>query len=152
MARDRGGPKLVHHVMLYPVIERNFNSKSYQDNGSGYLLSKGMMAWFWDLYQRTPADASHPYMAPIKAADLRGIAPALVVTAEFDPLRDEGEAYAKRLQQAGVPTVCKRYDGMIHGFFGMVGVMDKSTDAMQLVATTLKKAYGTQQAVPIKTA
>ncbi len=143
MARDRGGPALVHQVMLYPVIDRNYQTRSYQDNASGYLLTKEMMVWFWDLYLRSPADASHPYAAPIKAADLRGVAPATIITAEFDPLRDEGEAYARRLQQAGVPTVCTRYDGMIHGFFGMVEAMDRSRQAMQQVAAALKRAYGT---------
>ena len=141
MARDRGGPKLVHQVMLYPVIENNFNTKSYQDNATGYLLSRDMMVWFWDLYLNKPKEASHAYVAPIRAADLRGVAPALIVTAEFDPLRDEGEAYGKRLKEFGVPTVVKRYDGMIHGFFGMYETISASNDLINQVSDALKQAF-----------
>ncbi|MEE9284344.1 MAG: alpha/beta hydrolase [Dehalococcoidia bacterium] len=141
MARDKGGPALAHQVLVYPVIDREFTTPSYQDNGEGYLLSKPMMAWFWDLYLRDDADASNPYAAPIKATDLKGVAPALIITAEFDPLRDEGEAYGQRLSEAGVPTVCSRYDGMIHGFFGMIEAIDRSREAIKEASTTLKRAF-----------
>lgn len=141
MARDRGGPPLSLQLLAYPVIERNFNRPSYRENAEGYLLTKAMMAWFWDQYLRSAADARHPYAAPIKAADLRGVAPALVLTAEFDPLRDEGEAYAQRLKEAGVPTTCTRYAGMIHGFFGMFTALDKSRQAIGQASDALKAAF-----------
>ena len=88
------------------------------------------MVWFWDHYLADPAEAAHPYASPLRAKSLAHLPPALVVTAEFDPLRDEGEAYATRLREAGVPTVTSRWDGMNHGFFFWVGVVDSATDAM----------------------
>ncbi len=141
MARDKGGPPLSLQVLVYPVIEPDYSRPSYRENAEGYLLSKEMMVWFWDLYLRNEADASDPYAAPIKAADLAGVAPALVITAEFDPLRDEGEAYGQRLADAGVPTVCSRYDGMIHGFFGMVEAIDRSRVAIKEASDALKRAF-----------
>ena len=141
MARDKGGPPLSLQVLVYPVIDRDYSRPSYRENAEGYLLSKEMMVWFWDLYLRNEADASNPYAAPIKAADLTGVAPALVITAEFDPLRDEGEAYGQRLADAGVPTVCSRYDGMIHGFFGMVEAIDRSRVASKEASDALKRAF-----------
>ncbi|MSQ25790.1 MAG: alpha/beta hydrolase [Dehalococcoidia bacterium] len=140
MARDRGGPSLRHQLLVYPVIERNFATQSYRENGSGYLLSRSMMEWFWDHYMRTPSDAEHPYLAPIRAASLHGLPPATVITAEFDPLRDEGEMYARALQAAGVPTTCTRYPGMIHGFFGMYHIMDQGKKAMADAGAALRKA------------
>ena len=83
------------------------------------------MKWYWNHYLANDADAANPYAAPMQAKDLAGLPPALVITAEFDPLRDEGKAYADRLQAAGVTTTYSRYDGMIHGFFGLPAVVDK---------------------------
>ena len=143
MCRDRGGPSLVHQLLVYPVIERNFETSSYQDNKEGYLLSKGMMEWFWGHYLGDESEAEEPYAAPIKAKDLSGLPAAHVITAEFDPLRDEGETYAQRLMEAGVPTRCERYDGMIHGFFGMSTVVDKSKTAIAEASKELRKAFGT---------
>ena len=141
MAQDRGGPRLVQQVLDYPVIERDFATKSYNDNADGYLLSRDMMVWFWDHYLNDDSEATHPYVAPMHAKDYSGLPPALVITAEFDPLRDEGAAYARRLAEAGVPTKHSDYSGMIHGFFGMWAVIDKSKDALTEVADTLKNAF-----------
>ena len=141
MATDKGGPRLAGQVLIYPVIERNFDRRSYQENREGYLLTRSAMEWFWKLYLRADSDADHPYAAPIKANDLRWLAPALVITAEFDPLRDEGEAYAKRLSEADVPTVCTRYGGMFHGFFDIFDGMDKSEAALRQVSQALNAAF-----------
>jgi acetyl esterase len=141
MARDRKGPPLVHQALVYPVIERNLESASYRENGEGLFLTKAMMKFFWKQYVRTDADAEHPYAAPIKAKDLRGLPPALVQTAEYDPLRDEGEAYAKALKKVGIPTKLTRYNGMIHGFVSMWSEIDAGRDALAEVARELKKRF-----------
>jgi acetyl esterase len=119
MARDRGGPALRHQLLIYPVTDADFTRASYRENAEGYLLTAKAMEWFWGHYVADPAQRHEPYAAPLRAKDLSGLPPAFVITAEYDPLRDEGEAYAKRLEQAGVPTRLQRYDGAIHGFFAM---------------------------------
>lgn len=142
MARDRGNPSLAFQLLVYPVTARDFNTHSYQQNADGYLLSKAGMQWYWDHYLQNPTDASNPYAAPLAASDLSNLPPALVITAEYDPLCDEGEAYAQRLQDAGIPTTCTRYDGMIHGFFGMPTAVDKGKQAVDEAAAALRQAFG----------
>ena len=141
MARDRGGPALTFQLLVYPVTERNFTTVSYQQNAEGYLLSRAGMEWYWDHYLDDAAQALNPYAAPLQAKDFSNLPAALVITAEFDPLCDEGEAYAQRLQAAGVATTCSRYDGMIHGFFGMSAVLDKGKQAVDQAAAALRKAF-----------
>ncbi len=141
MARDRGGPALTFQLLVYPVTERNFTTVSYQQNAEGYLLSRAGMEWYWDHYLDDAAQALNPYAAPLQAKDFSNLPAALVITAEFDPLCDEGEAYAQRLQAAGVATTCSRYDGMIHGFFGMSAVLDKGKQAIDQAAAALRKAF-----------
>lgn len=128
MARDRDGPRIDHQLLIYPVTApaRGTRFASYTDNADGYLLTRGSMEWFWDHYLHSPDDGTSPYASPLHAADLGGLPPALVVTAEFDPLRDEGQAYAQRLHDAGVTVTSSPYDGVIHGFFWMGGVLDHS--------------------------
>ncbi|MSQ12523.1 MAG: alpha/beta hydrolase [Dehalococcoidia bacterium] len=147
MARDKGGLKISAQLLAYPVTDRNYDTKSYKDNAAGYLLTKDSMKWFWDLYLSKDADAKNPYAAPLQAKNFKGLAPAIVFTAEFDPLRDEGEAYAKKLEEAGVQTVCKRYNGQIHGFFGMPG-MDDGAKAVAEASDFVKKAFGPIKAAP----
>jgi acetyl esterase len=142
MARDRGGPSLAFQLLVYPVTDRNFGTGSYQENGEGYGLSKDGMSWYWDQYLSSPSDASNPYAAPLQATDLSGLPAALVITAEYDPLRDEGEAYAHSLQAAGVPTICTRYDGMTHGFFNNYDVIDKGKEAISQASSALVEAFG----------
>ena len=96
MSRDRGGCDIAFQLLVYPVTERNFDTPSYIDNAEGYQLSRDGMIWYWDHYLASAADAANPYAAPMQADDLSGLPPALVITAEFDPLRDEGEAYAEK--------------------------------------------------------
>ncbi len=142
MARDRQSLALAFQLLIYPVTDRNFTTASYTNNAEGYLLSKAGMQWYWDHYLSDPSDASNPYAAPLQATDLSGLPSALVVTAEYDPLCDEGEAYGARLKAAGIPTVCTRYDGMIHGFFGMANVLDKAKLAIDESSIALRKAFG----------
>ncbi len=141
MARDRGGARPVMQLLVYPVTDRDYRTTSYQDNADGYQLTRDTMIWYWDHYQESEGDAANPYAAPLQSKDLAGQPPALVITAEFDPLRDEGEAYAQRLQAAGVATTCTRYDGMIHGFFGMSAVVDKGRQAIDQASAALKAAF-----------
>jgi acetyl esterase len=140
MARDRGGPLPVFQLLIYPATDARCDTASFRDNGEGYFLTAAGMRWFWDHYLRTGEDAAHPYASPLRAEELHGLPPALVITAEYDPLRDEGEAYAERLRQAGVAARTRRFAGMIHGFVGMGGVLpqgdralDEAAEAMRLV-------------------
>ena len=130
MARDRGGPRIAYQLLVYPVTDASLDTPSYRENADGYLLTRSVMEWFWNHYTKA-TDRESPYASPLRARDLKGLPPALVITAEFDPLRDEGEAYARRLEQAGVPVKVRRFDGMIHGFFGMGAVFPQAATALQ---------------------
>jgi acetyl esterase len=141
-ARDEGKPRIVHQLLVYPVTDARFDTNSYRDNAEGYFLSRADMEWFWNHYLATPADAANPYAAPLRSNDLRGLPSATVITAQFDPLRDEGEAYAKKLKDAGVPVELRRFDGVIHGFFSMGDMIAKGKTAVQLASDALRKAYG----------
>jgi len=141
MARDRGAPRLVFQLLVYPVTDATFDTPSYRDNAEGYLLTAGDMRWFWGHYLGTAADGANPYASPARARRFTDLAPALVITAEFDPLRDEGERYARQLEEAGVPVRLSRYEGMIHGFFGMTQLMDKARAAVQEACGNLKLAF-----------
>jgi acetyl esterase len=142
MARDRRGPRLAYQLLVYPVTDARFDTASYRDNAEGYFLTTAMMKWFWKKYLADAADALHPYASPLRAKDLAGLPPGLCITAEYDPLRDEGEAYAARLREAGVPVATSRYDGMFHGFFGMGALLDQGRTAVAEAAEALRKALG----------
>ena len=141
MARDRGGPAIMQQTLIYPVIDFNFETTSYRDNAEGYLLSTKSMQWFWGHYLASEADGGNPYASPLRAQTLAGLPPALVISAEYDPLRDEDEAYAKRLRAAGVDVTYTRYDGQIHGFFQMYLLFDDSKAAMRQVCDMLRAAF-----------
>lgn len=141
MARDRGGPRLIFQAMVYPVTDATFSTPSYVENADGYLLTKDSMVWFTNHYIETETDRKHPHLSPVHAEDLSNLPPALIITAEFDPLRDEGEALAAKLKAAGVPVTQTRYDGMIHGFFQMPAVLAQGRQAIEEVATALKAAF-----------
>ena len=143
MTRDRGGPALAFQALVYPVTDCDFDRPSYKDNAEGYNLTSDSMRYYWDQYVPNPADRMHPYVSPIRAASLAGIAPALVITAEYDPLRDEGEAYARALGAAGVPVTLTRYPGMIHAFFRFTNAVDAARAAVAEVVAALQKAWGT---------
>ncbi len=143
-ARDEGGPELALQVLVYPVCDCDFDTPSYLSNAEGYLLEREEMQWFFDCYTDGGThDPKQESISPLRAGDLRGIAPALVITAEYDPLCDEGEAYAARLREAGVPVEQRRYDGLIHGFFGLSAAFDASRDAVALVGTAVRRSFGT---------
>ena len=144
-AKDRGGLPIAFQLLVYPVTAVDFSTGSYKQNADGYLLTMDGMKWYWNHYLSSDADASNPYAAPLAAKDLSGLPPALVITAEFDPLRDEGEAYAKKLQDAGVAATAIRYDGMIHGFFGMSAVLDKGAQAVAQASSALMAAFAAQK-------
>lgn len=139
-ARDNNVSGLKLQLLVYPVTDHSYGTVSYKDNGDGYLLTKNMMTWFWDHYLASPEDGKNPYVSPLQAKDVKGVAPAVVYTAEFDPLRDEGEAYSTRLKDAGLLLHSKRYDGQIHAFFQMGGVFPAASDAYADAANHMKKA------------
>lgn len=118
MARDRGAPTLAAQLLLYPMVDPNFDTESYRRYGEGFYNPRPALQWYWDQYVPSPADREHPYAAPLNA-DLRGLAPAIVVTAGHDPLRDEGVAFGDALERAGVATTRLNFDGAIHGFMTM---------------------------------
>ena len=109
-------------------------------HGDGYFLEADGMRWFWDHYLGPEGDGADPHASPIRASDLSGLPPAVVVTAEYDPLRDEGEAYAAALAAAGVPVTRRRYGGMIHGFVSMPMLFPEADDAVALVAEASRRA------------
>ncbi|ODR04820.1 esterase [Mycolicibacillus koreensis] len=118
LARDRGGPALAGQLLLYPIVAADFDNDSYRRFGSGFYNPREALQWYWDQYVPDPADRRDPYASPLNA-DLDGLAPAVLVAAGHDPLRDEAIAYAEALQAAGVPTVQRYHDGAIHGFMTM---------------------------------
>lgn len=138
MTRDRGGPPIAAQALIYPITDCDFDRPSYRDNADGYFLTTKQMKWFWDHYVSSPAQMLEPYASPIRAASLSGLPRALIQTAEFDPLRDEGEAYAEALRAAGVPVTLRRYDGLIHAFVKRVDTFDAALEAIREVGTWLK--------------
>jgi acetyl esterase len=140
--RDEGGPTLCGQLLIYPVTDYHTpGTRSYWDNAEGYGLTRDTMIWFWDHYLADSADAANPYASPLRAAEFARLPPALVVTAEFDPLRDEGEDYAARLRAAGVPVRLSRWDGMNHGFLFWVGLVDKAGAALAETCAWLREAF-----------
>ncbi len=143
MARDRGGPKIAFQLLVYPATRRELDTPSQKQFAEdGYILSRADMEWFWGHYLAGDADAANPYACPDRADSLAGLPPAFVMTAEYDPLRDEGEAYAARLREEGVATVLKRYGGVTHGFFGMPTLLEKSRVAIAEASAALRDAIG----------
>ena len=140
MARDRGGPRPVFQLLVYPVTDYDDDRPSVAEN-EGYIVSRAVMRYFWNHYTASPEEGRHPYASPINAGSLAGLPPALVITAECDPLRDQGEAYAQRLEESGVPVTLKRYAGAIHVFFQMSAVIDAGREAVADAASALRHAF-----------
>ncbi len=137
-ARDRGAPTLRAQILLGPVLDRRFDTGSYAEHGHGALLTAADMRFFWDCYLGADADGDDPDAAPSRATDLSRLPPTLIVVAECSPLRDEAEAYAKRLADAGVPTVLHRADRMFHGFWGFSDVLPEAEIALHEVTAMLR--------------
>ena len=141
MARDRGGPTIKFQLLVYPVTNYDLETGSYRANAEGYLLTRAGMKWFWDLYLNTANDGAMPYASPLRAANLANLPPALVITAEYDPLHDEGAAYADRLRAAGVKVVHNDYKGMIHGFFTLGYALTQGKNVVAEACTALRAAF-----------
>jgi acetyl esterase len=137
--RDDFGPEIDFQLLVYPVTDCMAGTRSYEENAEGYFLTRDTMHWFIGHYLGD-CDPKDPSVSPLHADSLAGLPPALVITAEFDPLRDEGEAYAVALRDAGVPVDVIRYDGQIHGFVGLAAVLDDGRHALDRAGTALRAA------------
>jgi acetyl esterase len=138
MARDRGGPKLALQILLYPITDHDLNTSSYRDFADGPLLTRDAMAWFFKHYVPDGVLQDDPYISPLRANDLQHLPPALVITAECDPLCDEGNAYARRLESSGVPVKSICYPGMIHGFIRRHRLLTAGQQGLEEVALALR--------------
>ena len=150
MARDRGGPALKFQLLIYPVV--NFTAhetESEREYAHGYFLEIEQMDWFKEQYFATEADCHLPYASPLKALDVRGVPPAMVITGECDPLRDQGEAYAGKLRSAGVAVLLKRYEGMIHPFVSLAGIVDAGRNAINESASAVRQALNAPAAANV---
>lgn len=136
-ARDRGGPELAMQLLIYPVTDADFDRASYNDTEMDKLLSRDGMLWFWNHYAPDEARRLEPDASPLRASDLSGLPPAVLMTAEHDPLRDEGEEYARRLEAAGVPVDFQRHEGQMHAFFTML-MLHGSERGMQQVVKAVR--------------
>ena len=140
MARDKGRPEIRSQVLMNPVTDFSFETASYKEHGEGLDLSEASMRWFWDCYLESPDHGSQPYASPLRADDLQGLPRALVITSEYDPLRDEGEAYGEGLRAAGVPTTITRYEGVLHGFVGQAPDVPEGRQALEQIGRELRDA------------
>ena len=140
MVQERGTPSLVHQLLLYPVMDYASNLPSHKENAKGYFLTTEMMQWFWNHYLRNEADGENPLASPLRTKRLQGLVPATIYTAEFDPLRDEGAAYATKLREAGIAVDYTCYKGLIHGFMGTAKVVEPAKKALEDVGAALRKA------------
>jgi acetyl esterase len=140
-ARDFGGPAIALQVLVYPVVDCDLDRRSYREyDGDELILNRRDMTWFWDHYAPDPAARVNPYASPLRAASLSGLPPAYVVTAEHDPLRDEGFAYADRLRAARVPVEHRHYGSQIHAFFTFTGVLDDADKAVADAGSAIRSA------------
>jgi acetyl esterase len=140
--REESGTLLCGQLLLYPVTDYHTpGTPSYEENAEGCGLTRDTMKWFWDHYLSDASEGAYPHASPLRATDLSGLPPALVITAEYDPLRDEGELYAEKLKAAGVLVALSRYDGVNHGFMFWVGVVDKAGAAMNEACEWLRSVF-----------
>ena len=151
---ERGGPAVGAQVLICPVTDSDTDSLSYLDAASQLLVDRDAMMWFWDMYAPDAAARKHPDASPLQAMFLTGLPPAVIVTAEHDVVRDEGELYAMRLVQAGVAVEHKRFAGQMHGFAGLLDTLPASADAMDFITAALDRSIGSarpgdQPAAPV---
>ncbi|PYC78839.1 alpha/beta hydrolase [Streptomyces tateyamensis] len=140
LCRERGGPLLRHQLLVYPNTDHAADTESRRTAEDPLLFNRWSVQWYWGHYLASAADGADPLASPLRAASLAGLPPATVITAEYDPLRDEGEAYASRLAAEGVPVELRRYDGMAHGFFAMPGRFDDGRAAQRYAAERVRAA------------
>jgi acetyl esterase len=141
-ARDRGGPSLAAQLLVYPVLDYDLETPSYEAKASGYGLTRDSMRWYWEQYLGEGGDGFSPEASPLRTGDLAGLPPALVLTCEHDPLHDEGVAYARRLAAAGVTVAQIDEPGMIHGYFRMAGVIGRARKSWDDCAGFLRQEFG----------
>lgn len=144
-ALDEGGRLPAAQLLIYPVTDARMNTPSYEEQADAKPLNSAMMAWFWRHYLESESQGREPYVSPMLAESLAGLPPAIVITAENDPLRDEGEAYARRLADEGVAVNAQRYDGVMHEFFGLGGAVGKAAAAVKFAAEGLRKALDARE-------
>jgi acetyl esterase len=151
MAREQGGPQIVFQLLIYPTTDCRMGTPSIEENAEGYGLTKGAITWYINHYLNTDDEKLNPLASPLLAKDFSRLPPALVVTAEYDPLRDEGERYGQCLKEAGVPVTISRYEGMIHGFLGTP--FKRSKQALAECCAALRAAFASTlvSAQPIHT-
>ncbi len=139
-AKAKGGPKLKYQVLLYPVTQARAQTPSMAALATGYILEKASMTWFFDQYLPPDADLNDPRVSPLAAKDVLGVAPAYVMVAGFDPLKDEGRDYAAKLKAAGVAVDFVEYESMVHGFLGMSGLVPQAGQALRAAGKALANA------------
>lgn len=144
-ARERGGPELALQVLVCPVVDHDMTNASYREHGIGpdLFLTAEDMEWFWNYYVPEPAARSASDASPLRAEDLSKLPPAIVITAEYDPLRDEGIAYAQRLQAAGVPVTHRHHEDMFHDFFSFVNLIEAGNEAVERVGGEMRTLVAT---------
>jgi acetyl esterase/lipase len=140
-ARDSGGPEIVGQMLLCPVTDSDFERQSYIDNADGYVLTAPLMKWFWDHYA-DPADRTNPKASPLLATDLSNLPPALVVTCEFDPLSDEGTAYAEAMREAGISVTHLAAPGQIHTSLTAVDMVISGAPVREEMGVALRQFFG----------
>ncbi len=138
--RDRGGPAIAFQLLIYPATDRSVGTDSYREFATGTGLTRANMQWFWDCYLTATAERDNPEVSPLRAKSLRGLPPAFVLTAHHDVLRDEGEEYARRLQEAGVPVEAVRFRGVNHGFIRMGALYPQADHGLTVLAEALRAA------------
>jgi acetyl esterase len=147
-ALTAGGPAVELQVLVYPVTDCDLNTTSYLDPASQALLSRELMIWYWDHYAPSHEARTHPDASPLRGPQLAGLPPAVILTAEHDPLRDEGELYATLLMRAGVPVRHRRFAGQMHGFFTLIGLLPGARDGLDFVAVAIDDHLAGRPPVP----
>lgn len=142
LARGEGGPAIAFQLLIYPATDADLDTPSKKENAEGYFLEQKTMDYFYGHYVPDGADRNDPRLSPLKTEDLRGLPPAYIITAQYDPLRDEGRLYGEKLQAAGVKATIVNYDTLIHGFFTMGGVVEAARPAIADAAKAVKDALG----------
>ncbi|MEO7259789.1 MAG: alpha/beta hydrolase, partial [Jatrophihabitantaceae bacterium] len=145
LSKQRGGPALAAQLLVYPNTCFGADTASLRENDDPSMFNRRSVQWYWQHYLSSPTDGKDPLASPLLAPDHAGLPPALVITAEYDPLRDEAEQYAHRLQEAGVPTGLSRYDGMMHGFFLMYPTLEGGRQAVDEAVSFLRAQLGSSR-------